>query len=73
MFAPDANLGKLKPFPPRSGAFRGEMERFVMNALREARGPITSLEITRAVMKGRGLADKVVSNQTGEGPAFTPY
>lgn len=51
----DATLTKTKPYPPRMGAFRGEMQRFVLAHLRNATEPASSLEITYAVMKGRSL------------------
>lgn len=37
-------------------ASRGEMQRHVFMALREAKGPITSLDITESYMAARGLA-----------------
>lgn len=57
MFAPDldASLARPKQFPARHGAYRGEMQRFVLGALRNADKPITSLEIAVEVVKGRGL------------------
>jgi hypothetical protein len=51
----DLSLAKLKQFPARHGAYRGEMQRFVLGALRNASEPITSLEIAIEVVKGRGL------------------
>jgi hypothetical protein len=48
-------LAQPKAFPPRHGAFRGEMQRFVLGALRAATEPLTPLEIAIAVVKGRGL------------------
>jgi hypothetical protein len=55
IFDPDADLGRAKAYPPRNGAFKGEMLRFVLNALRQAQEPLTSLSIARQVMEGRGL------------------
>lgn len=57
MFDPDCDPSSIKPksFPARHAAFRGEMQRFVLGALRAAEGPLTSLEIAVAVVKGRGL------------------
>jgi hypothetical protein len=46
-------LAQPKQFPPRHGAFRREMQRFVLRAATE---PATSLEIAIEVVKGRGLA-----------------
>jgi hypothetical protein len=51
----DISLTKTKPYPPRMGSFRGEMARFVLGHLRQAKDPSTSLEIAYAVMEGRGL------------------
>lgn len=51
----DVSLTRSKPFPPRMGSFRGEMARFVLGHLRAVSEPATSLEITYAVMEGRGL------------------
>ncbi len=51
----DVSLSKSKPYPPRMGAFRGEMARLVLGHLRSASEPSTSLEIAHAVMQARGL------------------
>lgn len=56
IFDPDAEIGPPKRYPSAYMAFRGEMARHVMDALRQAKGrQITSLEIARHVMEGRGL------------------
>jgi len=57
IFDPDADVTLHKPkiYPVKHGAFKGEMRRFVMAALRQASRPITSLDINRGVMQGRGL------------------
>jgi hypothetical protein len=57
LFDPDADLASVgaKPYPPRHAAHKGEMARFVYAALRDADGPLTSLDIARKVMEGRGL------------------
>ena len=57
LLAPDQDLSLAKPkqFPARHGAYRGEMQRFVLGALRNASEPITPLEIAIEVVKGRGL------------------
>jgi len=58
IFDPDADIGPAKRYPAAHTAFRGEMARHVMDALRKAKGaPVTSLEIAREVMEGRGLKD----------------
>jgi hypothetical protein len=51
----DATLTKTKPYPPRMGAFRGEMSRFVLGHLRSTREPATTLELAYKVMDGRRL------------------
>jgi hypothetical protein len=57
LFDPDADLTgqtpKRAPSPHR--AFKGEMKRHVLQSLRLAKGPITSLEITRTFIDGRGM------------------
>jgi hypothetical protein len=57
LFDPGCDVLWAQPekFPPRLGAFRGEMQRFVLGALRAASVPVTSLEIAIEVVKGRGL------------------
>jgi hypothetical protein len=57
LFDPTADLGSIKQrlYPPRHQAFRGEMMRHAMGALRLAQGPVTSRDIAITVMKGRGL------------------
>lgn len=58
IFDPSAHVGPAKRYPIAHQAFRGEMARHVMEALRTAKGrPVTSLEIARKVMDGRGLKD----------------
>jgi hypothetical protein len=57
LFDPDAQLGRAKPLPSRDAAFKGEMRRHVMAALRAATGPLTSLEIARQVITIRKLPD----------------
>lgn len=57
LFDPNADLASVgaTPYPPRHNAFKGEMTRFVLAALKEASQPITSLEIAKRVMSGRAL------------------
>lgn len=57
LFDPEADIGAIRPkqYPPRHAAFRGEMMRHVMGSFRLAKGPLTSLDIARTVMAGRGL------------------
>ncbi|MHC2000896.1 hypothetical protein ACYQR9_10665 [Methylobacterium sp. CM6241] len=57
IFDPTADVGEIRnrQYPPLHAAFRGEMMRFVLGALRVADGPLTSREIADHVMVGRGL------------------
>jgi len=56
MFDPDADLDDIKPrLPPRQQAFRGEVSRLVLNALRKAERPMTVSELALLVLAGRGL------------------
>lgn len=58
LFAPDIDLDEIrpKPLPARNHAFRGEMSRTVLNALRQARKPLPAYEIALLFMASRGLA-----------------
>jgi hypothetical protein len=55
LFDPDAQLGRAKPLPSPHAAFRGEMRRDVLAALRAAQGPLTSLDIAEQVIAVRKL------------------
>lgn len=57
LFDPDAELGRAKPLPSEHAAFKGEMRRDVLAALRAAQGPLTSLDIARQVMTRRKLGE----------------
>jgi hypothetical protein len=57
LFDPDVQLGRAKPIPPKDAAFKGEMRRHVLAALRAAEGPLTSLDIARQVIAVRKLPD----------------
>lgn len=57
VFDPDADLPRAKPVPGKDQAFRGEMRRDTLNALRTATGPITSLDIARHVVAVRKLPE----------------
>lgn len=63
LFDPNAELGRAKPLPSEHAAFKGEMRRDVLAALRAAQGPLTSLDIARQVITRRKLPDdaKIVS------------
>lgn len=53
---PDAPLGRAKPVPAAHAAFRGEMRRDVLAALRAAQGRVlTSLDIAEQVIAARKL------------------
>ena len=54
---PDADIvfDKVKPFPPKFHSFRGEMARFVLGTVPSTDQPVTSLEVAKAVIEGRGL------------------
>lgn len=56
--APDIDLEEIepKPVPPRNQAFKGEMKRLVLDAMKRSKGaPIDSRELTQIVMQHRGL------------------
>ena len=57
LFAPEIYLEEIahKPIPPRNQAFKGEMKRIVLEALRKASGPLKSKDLTEIVLKQRGL------------------
>lgn len=57
LFAPEIDFGpqKVKPVPPAHQAFRGEVSRIVLEALRAAGGPVTTEEIAERLMAARGL------------------
>ncbi len=57
LFELNIDLEEIRPtpFPPRNAAFRGEVSRIVVAALRQATGPITSHDIAQHLMAGRGL------------------
>jgi hypothetical protein len=57
LFDPEAQLRGPKPLPSPHAAFKGEMRRDVMAALRAAPGPLTSLDIARQVITVRKLPD----------------
>lgn len=55
LFDPDAQLGRAKPVPSPHAAFKGEMRRDVMAALRAATEPLTSLDIAEQIVRARKL------------------
>lgn len=73
IFEPNIDLEELpvKPVPPANAAFRGEVQRFLLNAIRTSEAALTTLDLAKAIMEARGLnvADralfKLVSRRTG--------
>ena len=57
LFRPDVEIGvvRIKPVPRRHAAVRYESSRLVFSVLREAGGPMTTRELTRAIMEARGM------------------
>ena len=56
MFDPNVELDQIKPkLPPRHSAFRGEVTRLLLNALRKSDKPLPVSELTLVVLAGRGL------------------
>ncbi len=57
LFAPDLDLGAVRPKRPRGPdtAGRDEMSRAVLDVLREAAEPMTTAAVAAAVMAGRGI------------------
>ncbi len=57
LFAPDIDLEEIhpKPLPPRNQAFRGEVTRIVLTALRQSDGPLTTKDLVQRVMAEREL------------------
>lgn len=57
LFDPNMELEEInaRPVPQRHRAFRGEVTRIVLSALRNASRPLATWEITRHLMGERGL------------------
>lgn len=57
IFNPSIDVGAIrsKPVPPRHAAFKGEVTECVFDALRDAPGPLSSRDIAKLLMRGRGL------------------
>ncbi|MGP0088609.1 MAG: hypothetical protein ACLPKB_01405 [Xanthobacteraceae bacterium] len=56
IFDPNVELDDIKPkLPPRNSAYRGEVTRLVLNALRKTGKPMPVSELTLIVLAGRGL------------------
>lgn len=73
VFMPDIDLEDLptRAAPPALTGTRGEFQRFLIDALRKAEGPLTTHDLARLVMEQRGMnvADRVtfklISERTG--------
>lgn len=73
IFEPDIDLSDapVKPVPPANAAFRGEVQRFLLDAMRKSDVALTTHDLARAIMEARGLntADKallkLISTRTG--------
>lgn len=57
LFAPDIDMEEIGPrrVPPAHHAFRGEVTRMLLQALRNATRPLTTTELAERVMQERGL------------------
>ncbi len=57
LFAPDIDVAAISPraVPPAHHAFRGEVSRIILESLRTAPGPLSTLQLTARVMQERGL------------------
>lgn len=70
LFEPEIELEdiKPKPFPPRHAAFKGEVARIVLGALRESNGPMTAQQLAQHFMAERGMntADKKLVKTIGK-------
>jgi hypothetical protein len=57
IFKPDMDFGELsdRPVPPAHSAFKGEVMRILLTALREADGPLSTADLTETLMRARGL------------------
>ena len=57
IFEPNIDLEEIKPKPllPRFPAYRGEIARIVLAALRQTTGKLTTRDLTIRVMTERGL------------------
>lgn len=57
IFDPNVDFETIKPrIPPRHMAFKGEVSRLILNALRKAGKPLPVSELTLAGLRGRGLS-----------------
>ena len=61
LFDPDAQLGRAKPARAHEAAFKGEMRRDVIAALRAAQAPLTSIDIAEQIVAARKLDGAVAT------------
>lgn len=55
-FDPTIDLEDIKPkLPPRFQAFKGEVSRILLEALRDAKTPLPVFDLTLSVAAGRGI------------------
>ena len=70
LFRPDIDLEEIrpKPLPPRNQAFKGEVTRLILSALRQSQRPLSTQDLARHVMAERGLntADKRLVRTIGK-------
>lgn len=67
IFKPDIDLGEYgpRPVPPPHEAFKGEVTRILLGALREAGRPLHTQALTEILMRERGLPyDDLVARKT---------
>ena len=57
IFDPDIDLtdAPSKPVPPANAAFRGEVQRFLLQTVRKSEVALTTHDLARLVMEARGL------------------
>lgn len=69
IFDPDIDLtdAPVKPVPPANAAFRGEVQRFLLDAMRKSDVALTTHDLARAIMEARGLntSDKALLKLIG--------
>lgn len=73
VFRPDIDLADLpeKIAPAPFTGFRGEIQRFLMNELRKANGPLSTFDLAERIMRKRGLDPddrlhfKLIAKRTG--------
>ncbi|MCP1468653.1 hypothetical protein J3E64_000320 [Sphingobium sp. OAS761] len=73
IFEPDIDLSDapVKPVPPPNAAFRGEVQRFLLDTIRKSDVALTTLDLARLVMEVRGLNTsdkalrKLIATRTG--------